>query len=56
MAISTGNFPKAMTGNTKKLAKGLASIADKAADAKMSKGQIKSDIATDKKLMKKAKK
>lgn len=55
MPVSTGNFPKALTGNKKKLASGLTMSkvmkADKAADAKMTPAQMKKDIASDKKLL-----
>lgn len=49
---TTGNFPKALTGNKKKLATGLNPVKmDKMADMKMTPKQMKSDIADDKKQL-----
>jgi hypothetical protein len=60
MTVNSGNFPKAMTkGATMKakapmkLGKTMGSVmkADKAADAKMTPKQMKSDISADRKLL-----
>ena len=51
MPNTSGNFPKAMSKNMKKLSVGMAMKMDKKADAAMSPAMLKKDISADKKLL-----